>query len=784
MWIKIAGILLRNRVAFIVGVLLITVFMGFQIPKVEMSYEYSNLLPATDSAYLDYLDFHEKFGQEGNVMVFAIQDKDFYQLDKMNDWISMCDSLKTLHGIVALVDITHSFNLHKDTLNKKFDIQPIFPNHIKDQRELDSLVNIIENLPFYDGTLFNKKKDIYGMMVSVSAEVMNSPARVGLVKDILEITEHFSEKHNLQMHYSGLPYIRVVNAENIKGEMYMFIILSLLITTFILYLFFRSFRIIGFCLLIVLICVSWTVGVMAMLGIKITLLTAMLPPLLIVICIPNLVFMINKFHAEYDRHGNKIKALQRMIQKIGNASFLSNLTTAAGFATFIVTSSQILVEFGITASIGITFVYLVCLVMIPCGFSFMPEPDSKQIKHLHNKTVTGTLERVTQLILNRRNVVYGVAISVVILGIIGLTLMKSTGYMVDDLKETDPIRQDLSFFEENFDGLMPLEVTVDFGKPKQVLNLPNLQKLDKLSEELSKDEDISKPISLIEVIKFANQAFYNGKPSYYKLPTNMTKNFILKYASQSTGEIGGQANSFVDSTLQRVRLSFRVKDIGTKKMQEKEDKLYNIVEQYFPNDRYTVKVTGSSIIFFKGTQYLVFNLFTSLALAIVLIAFFMAWMFKSKRMVLVALIPNIIPQIITAAIMGYFGIPIKASTILVFSIAFGISVDGTIHYLAKYRQELQGTNWSIRSSTVLALQETGQSMIYNAIILFFGFGIFALSDFGGTVALGILVSITLLAAMLSNLILLPSLLLTLDKHTTNKTFQNPKILSEEENKKD
>ncbi|MFR6541124.1 MAG: efflux RND transporter permease subunit [Butyricimonas virosa] len=784
MWIKIAGILLRNRVAFIVGVLLITVFMGFQIPKVEMSYEYSNLLPATDSAYLDYLDFHEKFGQEGNVMVFAIQDKDFYQLDKMNDWISMCDSLKTLHGIVALVDITHSFNLHKDTLNKKFDIQPIFPNHIKDQRELDSLVNIIENLPFYDGTLFNKKKDIYGMMVSVSADVMNSPARVGLVKDILEITEHFSEKHNLQMHYSGLPYIRVVNAENIKGEMYMFIILSLLITTFILYLFFRSFRIIGFCLLIVLICVSWTVGVMAMLGIKITLLTAMLPPLLIVICIPNLVFMINKFHAEYDRHGNKIKALQRMIQKIGNASFLSNLTTAAGFATFIVTSSQILVEFGITASIGITFVYLVCLVMIPCGFSFMPEPDSKQIKHLHNKTVTGTLERVTQLILNRRNVVYGVAISVVILGIIGLTLMKSTGYMVDDLKETDPIRQDLSFFEENFDGLMPLEVTVDFGKPKQVLNLPNLQKLDKLSEELSKDEDISKPISLIEVIKFANQAFYNGKPSYYKLPTNMTKNFILKYASQSTGEIGGQANSFVDSTLQRVRLSFRVKDIGTKKMQEKEDKLYNIVEQYFPNDRYTVKVTGSSIIFFKGTQYLVFNLFTSLALAIVLIAFFMAWMFKSKRMVLVALIPNIIPQIITAAIMGYFGIPIKASTILVFSIAFGISVDGTIHYLAKYRQELQGTNWSIRSSTVLALQETGQSMIYNAIILFFGFGIFALSDFGGTVALGILVSITLLAAMLSNLILLPSLLLTLDKHTTNKTFQNPKILSEEENKKD
>ncbi|WP_065219090.1 MULTISPECIES: efflux RND transporter permease subunit [Butyricimonas] len=775
MWTKIAGILLRNRIAFITGILIITIFMGIQIPKVEMSYEYANLLPATDSAYLDYVDFHEKFGQEGNVMVFAVQDKDFYQLDKLNDWIAMCDSLKTLHGVIALVDITHSYNLQKDTVNKKFEIHSIFPKQIKDQRELDSLVNIIENLPFYDGTLFNKSKDIYGMMVSVSAEVMNSPARVGLVKEVLEITENYSAKYNIQMHYSGMPYIRVINAENIKGEMYMFIFLSLLITTCILYLFFRSFRIIGFCLLIVLICVSWTVGVMSMLGIKITLLTAMLPPLLIVICIPNLVFMINKFHAEYDRHGNKIKALQRMIQRIGNASFLSNLTTAAGFATFIVTSSQILVEFGITASIGIAFVYFVCLIMIPCGFSFMPDPDSKQIKHLHNKLVNNTIDRVIQLILNRRNVVYAIAIIVVILGGIGISMIKSTGYMVDDLKETDPIRQDLSFFEQNFDGLMPLEVTVDFKKPKQVLNLPNLEKLDKLSKELAKDEDISKPISIVEVIKFANQAFYNGKPTYYKLPTNMTKNFILKYASQSTGELGNQANSFVDSSLQRTRLSFRIKDIGTKKMQEKENKLYEIVEKYFPSDRYTVKVTGSSIIFFKGTQYLVFNLFTSLALAIFLIALFMAWMFKSKRMVLVALLPNIIPQIITAAIMGYFGIPIKASTILVFSIAFGISVDGTIHYLAKYRQELQGTNWSIRSSAVLALKEAGQSMIYNAIILFFGFGIFALSDFGGTVALGILVSITLLAAMLSNLILLPSLLLTLDKHTTNKTFQEPKI---------
>ena len=775
MWIKIAGILLRNRIAFIIGVLLVTIFLGTQIRKIEMSYEYSNLLPATDSAFLDYIDFHNTFGQEGNVMVFGIQDSQFFELEKLNDWMAMCERIKTIPGVVALVDITHSFNLVKDTNARKFEIHPIFPEQVRDQKELDSLKNIVVNLPFYNGTLFHKEKHIYGMMLTVSAEVMNTPARIGLVKNVLKVTEEFNKQYNLTMHYSGLPYIRVVNAENLKSEMYLFIVLSLFITALILYLFFRSFRTIGFCLLIILICVCCTVGVMAMLGIKITLLTAMLPPLLIVICVPNMVFMINKFHTEFNHHRNKIKALQRMVERVGNASFLSNLTTAAGFGTFTITSSRILVEFGLTASIGILFVYIVCLIMIPCVFSFLPQPDNKQIKHLHNPLIRKALDKVIATALNHRNRVYLVAAIALALSIVGIINMKTTGFMVDDLKKSDPIRQDLAFFEDNFDGLMPLEITVDFKKPKQVMNLSNLEKLDEFSQALDEDEDISKPISIVEVVKFANQAFYNGNPSYYKLPTNQTKNFILKYVSESTGDMEGMASSFVDADMQKVRMSFRIKDIGTNRMEEKQHLIEEIGKKIFPSDRYDVKVTGSSIINFKGTQYLVRNLFTSLLLAIFLIALFIAWMFHSKRMVLVALIPNFIPLFITAAIMGYFGIPIKSSTILVFSIAFGISTDSSIHYLAKYRQELQRTNWSIRSSVVLALQESGQSMIYNAIILFFGFGIFALSNFGGTVALGILVSITLLSAMLSNLFFLPSMLLTLDKRTSNKDFKEPPL---------
>lgn len=776
MWTKIAGIILRNRIAFITGVLLGTLFMGFQMRNIQMSYESADLLPKTDSAYVDYSRFRETFGQEGNVMVFAIRDSNFYELDKINDWIRMGDSIKALEGVNALVSITHTFNLHKNTELKKFEVLPIFPAHINTKAELDSLAFIAENLPFYEGMLINKNNHTYNMLITVSAEVMNSPARVKLVQDVLKVTELFTEKHQLRMHYSGMPYIRVINAENIKSEMYMFIALSLLITAIILYLFFRSFRIVGFSVGIIGINVIWSMGFMAMLGTKITLLTAMLPPLLIVIGIPNCVYMINKYHAEYVRHGNKIKALQRMVQKVGNASLLSNLTTAAGFATFIITSSRILVEFGLIAFISITTVFLICLILIPTVFSYLPVPDAKQTKHLYNPFINKVIDKLVFIVVNRRHTVYYVAGVLVIAGIYGITQMKTTGYMVDDLKESDPIRQDLAFFESNFGGLMPLEVSIDFGKPNQVFKLSNLEKLDQLNTEFSKDQDLSRALSVVEAAKFANQAYYNGNVSYYKLPSNMTKNFVMKYVMESTGGMNSMASSFVDSTMQKVRLSFRVKDIGTKKMEAKEDSLRNKIEEIFPADKHKTSVTGSSVIFFKGNQYLINNLFSSLALAIFLIAGFMAWMFKSKRMVLIALVPNVIPQIITAAIMGYVGIPIKASTILVFSVAFGISVDNTIHYLAKYRQELQATNWSIRSSVVLALKETGQSMIYTSIILFFGFGIFCLSSFGGTFALGLLTSITLFAAMLANLIVLPSLLLTMEHSITNKTFRAEPLL--------
>ncbi|WP_321514995.1 efflux RND transporter permease subunit [Marinifilum fragile] len=783
MWNRIAGLILRNRILLLVVVGLITSFMAYKAQFVEMSYTYAALLPDDDPASIEYEKFRNTFGQEGNMMFFAVQDPDFYELDKFNDWIALGDSLGSLDGIDAVVSIAHTWNINKNKKEKRFEFGTIFPHKVKTQAELDSLAAIAESLPFYHGSLINKESNTYLMGITVNAKIINSKAREPMVAKVREITDAFTEKYGLNMKYSGLPYIRVVTAQMIKGEMNMFIYLSLLVTAVILFMFFRSFKVVFFCMLVVGLSVIWAVGSMVLFDYKITLLTAMLPPLLVVIGIPNSVFLINKYHGEYTRHRNKIKALQRVVAKIGNATFLTNLTTASGFATFIVTSSQILKEFGVIAALNIMVVFVLSLLLIPIIFSFLAPPDQKATKHLDNKLTVWFVARLEKIVLNHRSVVYSIAITLLVLGGFGIIKMKSTGYMVDDLPHDNEIYQDLKFFEKNMDGIMPLEVMVETKKKAGVLNTSTLKRLNKLNDSLRAYPEISGSVSVVEAAKFANQAYFNGKEKYYKLPSNQTKDIILSYlAKAETGADSKVLETFVDSTQSVTRMSFRMKDIGTTRMAEMEKTILGHVNEIFPKDKYTVHVTGSSIVFFKGTQYLIKNLFLSLALAIFLIASFMAWMFSSKRMVMVALIPNLLPLIVTAALMGYFGIPIKASTILVFSIAFGISVDDTIHYLAKYRQELKATNWSIRSSVVLALRETGQSMMYTSIILFFGFGIFALSEFGGTVSLGVLVSLTLLSAMLSNLVLLPSLLLTLEKAITNRSFKEPllQIFDEEE----
>lgn len=781
MWDKITHIILRNRTVIISILVLFTLFMGYKASKVELSYEYVRLLPETDTAFLDYKKFKKIFGEEGNMIFLGVNDSNFFTLENYNDWYELGNKIKKIEGVTGVVSVAHSYTLLKDTAARKFITAKIPEKKLCSQTELDSISTLIKSLPFYKNILYNDDH-AYIMLISIDKKKMDSKYRTVLIDDIKQLGDYYGQDHNIDIHYSGLPFVRTAISEKVKQELYLFTILAFIVVIIVLFIFFRTLNAVIVTMSIVTISVIWALGTVVLLGYKITILTGIVPPLLIVIGIPYSIYPLNKYHAEYKKHGSKIRALQRVIGRVGNAMFLSNLTTAVGFGTFIIASTEVLREFGLVASLNIFGIFILAVLIIPIVYSFLPPPKEKHTKHLDNKLFKKVVEKLISVSFNYRKTVYITTIVVIAIAIYGLTKMTKTGYVVDDIPKHDVVYTDLKFFEKNFNGIIPLEIAINTKKPNGAIKISTLKKVEKLTEKFSQYPELSRALSFTELVKFARQAFYNGKEKHYKIPTEQEKNFIMPYVPNDESN-NNYTKSFLDSARQIIRISVQMEDVGTTRMEELDKIVHAEVDSIFPREDYDRIITGTSIMYYKGTQYLISNLVQSVGLAILLIALFMAWMFKSFRMILVSLVPNIIPLITTAAIMGFFDIPIKPSTILVFSIAFGISVDNTLHFLSKYRQELKLNNWDISLAVTKSLKEVGISMIYTSIILFFGFGIFIASNFGGTVALGLLISITLIIAMLANLILLPAFLMSVERAMTMKSLESEpffQIYDEEE----
>ena len=780
MWIFLSRLILKNRIIIILLIAGITVFMVKKGRDVRLSYSMAKLLPSDHPISLDYQVFLEKYGAQ-NVLVIAIEDSLISTLEHLLKWDKVTQDIEIINGVEQVVSFANLPVLLKDTVNKKFILKRWFSQDVKTQVQLDSAFSQYSKQPFYKGLINSNDNKVSTLLISLDNIVMKSASRKELIFSIKDLVDTYSDEFQTKVHYSGLPYIRTVDSIKIKEEISLFIIFTLLITSLILFLFFRSFKAVISSMIVVILGVVFSFGTIAILNYEVSVLMALIPPVLIVIGIPNCIFLINKFHNEFKRTQNKDYALRKMVQKIGNITLLTNLTTASGFAAFMLTNSETLQEFGLIASINIIFIFLLSLFIIPIYFSFASPPKYRHTKHLDKIWINKLVERLVFLVQFRRKYIYFITTILILFGVFGILNIKTTGNLTDELPKESDLYKDLKFFESNFGGVMPLEVVVNTKKKNGLLKSYNLRKIEQLSQELATFKEFSKPSSYVDVVKYSKQAFYNGDSAYYSLPNSQEQRMILSYLKNSSASMNMGA-LMMDSLKQEARISLRVADISTTKMDSVFEALLPKVNKIFDADKYDVTITGSSVVFLNGTKFLLKNLMLSLLLVIILISVFMAWMFNSFRMVVVSIIPNLIPLLLTGAIMGYFGIALKPSTILVFSIAFGISVDDTIHFLAKYRQELLVNNWNIKKSVLSALNETSVSMFYTSVVLFFGFFIFVASDFGGTIALGLLVSITLLFAMLSNLLLLPALLLSLEKIINYEAFQEPllDIFDEEE----
>ncbi|MBW8051556.1 MAG: MMPL family transporter [Cytophagales bacterium] len=788
--------------------------MAYKGKDVKIAYDqYSKIVPVDDPQFIFLNEFKKVFGEDGNIFVIGIKDSSLFKLKNFLQYLKLGNEIARINGINEVLSLPRLQLLVKDEEKKQFILTPLFDNTLNSQQTLDSLLTLSRNIKFYEGQLFNKESSATLLLVYIDQGVLNSVKRRVIIKEIKALTDKFSTTANIKLYYSGLPYIRTITVTKVTSEIRFFILLAIIVTGLILLLFYRSLYALIFPLIVIGTAATWSVGIMVLLNYKITMLLALIPPIIIIIGIPNCIYLMNKYHQEYKKHSNQAKALSKVLRKIGLATLITNATTAVGFVVLLFTNIPLLKEFGIVASLSTLSVFIVSIILIPTIFSYLPPPNTRQLKHLDFILLSKLLHWLDSIAIKYRPAIYSLASIIVIISIIGIMKIRTIAHMVDDLPKTSNIQTDLIFFEKNFTGVMPLEFVINTGKKKGTSNLSTLRKVEKFENFLKEQPGIAVPVSLVSFVKAAKQAYYNGHPDFYQLPSNQDKNIISRYMrsppnsppesekrgigeterkktkqftdspihpftdsvrSSGEGDLGGAGRMamFVDSTGQTMRISTRVADIGSQKMDFLVDSVIKPkIKELFGDGNFDIEITGTTLLFLSGNKYLVRNLKYSLLLALLLIGCIMAVLFGNFRTILISIIPNVIPLLITGGLMGYFGIPLKPSTAIIFSIAFGISVDDSIHYLAKYRQELFSNNFRVPLAVSISLKETGTSMIYTSLVLLAGFVIFAGSDFGGTIALGVLITITLFFAMLTNLTVLPSLLLTFDQGRRKKDIQ-------------
>jgi len=772
MWRRLATFVLKNRLVLLIILLAATGFMAYYAGKIKLSYEFSKAIPTDNPKYRQYLSFKSKFGDDGNLLVIGVQTVHFFDLPHFEGFRALTDSLKKIPHVENVLSVVQAADLVKDAATERLMAVPVFGNPVGSQQQLDQDTTLLSTLPFYKSLLYNPATNAYLVIVRINKDILNSSGRTKVINDIITATDRYTSRTKVSTHISGLPLIRTQVADRIAREMKWFIIGSLALSALILLIMFRSVKTSLLSLLVVIIGVIWSLGITYLFGYKITLLTALIPPLIVVIGIPNCIYFLNKYHSTFKKTGDKQQSLVDMVSKMGVVTLFCNLTAAIGFAVFALTNSAILKEFGEVAGISIMFIFVISFILLPGVLSYMRPPAAGQLKYLDVKFLTALLLRIETWVFRHQKIVYAITLVAVLVSIAGIFQLKTEGFIVDDLPKTDKIYTDLKFFEKNFKGVMPLEIVIDSKKRYGLAGariLPVLVKMDSLSAYIASRPEMSRPLSIAEGIKFVKQGFYDGDAAYYSIPDSYQAAFLTSYLKPS-GDSGRNKNNlssllagFIDTAKQSTRMSIDMADVGTKRLPAILAGITNKTNALFDSSKFKVTLTGSTITFLEGSSFIINGLKDSLLWAFLFITLCMIYLFKSWRILFCSLVPNIIPLIVTAGIMGWTGVRLKPSTVLIFSVALGIAIDVTIRFLVNYKQELPLNNFDRKRTVSETIQHTGLSILYTSLVLIAGFVIFCGSGFGGTQSLGWLTSLTLLIATFTNLTLLPVLLLAFGK---------------------
>jgi uncharacterized protein len=732
-------------------VLAISVFLGFYAKEIKFDYDFEAFFPADDAETQFFEEHRHRFESDNDFIFIALRnEKGAFEQDFLEKVAGFVDSLSKDTLIRDVKCLTHM----DEYIKAPFSPLPFKRPYITiDQPEKYASDSVrIFKLPELAGFFINDKAD--ALLVNVQHREYLSKENCDRVKDHIDALLKHYELTDYK--YAGRTIGMGYYIHKMQFETGLFMGLSFILVIIFLFLTFRSFWGVWVPLSIVTLSMLWIVGFMALVGQPINLILTVLPSIIFVVAMSDVIHLVSKYMDELRAGRKQLDAIKTAYREVGLATLMTSLTTAIGFISLLTVNMKPIRDFGIYTAIGVMLAFALAYTLLPALLILTKPPKIADQSILENRWYK-ILHGLFKFLVRNRKAVVGVSVVTLILSIGGTLLIERNYFLLEDLRKDSPLTKEYAYFDQEFMGLRPFELAVEVKDPtKNVFSPEVLHEMDEIEKYLVSDYGLKRTFSVVTLLEIANRSEHGGQFDYQVLPdSGDTRRFVEQL---KTYDKDSTLFMFVDSTGRFGRISSTIGDIGLYAIQEKNDRLFRFIHENVDSNLIELHLTGTAHLLDRNMTSLARNLIWGLLVSVGIIGLIMGMLYRSVKMVIIALIVNILPLLMISAILGIAGVDLKVSTAVIFTISFGIAVDDTLHFISRFRQEL-GKGKSIVYAVKRTFLSTGRAIVLTSVILCAGFLLLIFSDFLGTFYVGFLISLTLLFALLCDLLLLPVLIL-------------------------
>jgi uncharacterized protein len=729
---------------------LITAFMAFQVSKIGFDYDFERFFPEGDPETEFFFQHRQKYSTENDFVLFSLEnDKGIFDEVFLKEARRFQDSLETLPHVKSVQSLLDLSDPIKEPLFGAFFERPYLRWEEPEFYAIDSAR--IFNSPDLVNTFITADGRALAMILD-HAPYLSKVKCDELANSVNRVVPHF---HFDALYKSGRSIGQGYFVARMQKELLLFVSASVLLIVLFLLIAFRSAWGVVVPLIVVFMSIIWLLGVMRITGKEIDLLLTILPTILFVVGMSDVVHILSKYFDELRKGKEKMAAIKVSVKEVGLATFLTSITTAVGFLTLMSSSIIPIREFGIYSAVGVLIAYILAFTLLPATMTLTPAPKLR-IGASGKDFWSDRLHLFYLWIIKNRRGIGWASVLLGVVCIIGISLIQVNNFLLEDLRKDNPFRIEFDYFEKEYAGVRPFELSVDLKDSSSSIFEPEvLRKLDKLDGFLHEEYGAGFIISPLNFVKSLNKASHNGNPEYYVLPESNRE--IRKLTKDlERGKRMSALSSFMTPELNECRFAGKIGDWGKQEIEKKNLALAAFWDQEMGHETMSFHLTGTATLIDLNNEYLSTTMIYGLLIAFLIVALIVGVMYKDWKMIIIALIPNLLPLMMIAALMGYTGINLKVSTSIIFTIAFGIAVDDTIHFVGRLRLELskgRSRQYALKRSFI----GTGKAIIITSLILIAGFLTLIMSTFKGTFYTGALLSLTLLFAVIVDLLLLPVL---------------------------